>query len=464
MLRADNLPIVAAVLAEHLGSPGARLPAAEVHELVDADLEQLGDHFALPSKNAKSYCDDWRASGILIRRPSADARGETYELSAGAHGAIRVLAQLEAPRSTATESRLFSLASALRQLAIDTDPDATRRLAALEHDRYLIDLEIERVRGGELTMLDERRARERVADVLQQAQDLPADFARVRARFEQLNHDLRTSILNADDAQSTVLDDIFRGVDLIESSDEGRTFTAFSALIRDPERSATLDADIAAILDRDFAARLTPGSRRDLRSLIREMKTGSRDVHGILTEFARGLRRYVHSQEFHRDRVLRGILQKALAAAVPARTRIRPYAEVGVELEISAMRMSSAGEITPHDPSEFDTGALLGDDTPATINFAALAAIARESEIDFTELSANVNETLAASTWASVGDVLAQHPATQGVASIVGLLSLATQYGVVEQENYEELAWRGVDGINRSAVVDRHVFTGRVDG
>lgn len=37
--------------------------------------------------------------------------------------------------------------------------------------------------------------------------------------------------------------------------------------------------------------------RRALRTLVRDMKSGSRDVHWILTEFARGLRGYVHSQE-----------------------------------------------------------------------------------------------------------------------------------------------------------------------
>lgn len=221
MLRADNLPVIAAVLSDHLGAPGTRLAAEELHELVDSDLEQLRDHFDLGAKNAKSYCDDWRNAGILIRRPAADARGETYELSAEGHSAIRILAQLETPRSTVTESRLVSLAAALHQLAIDTDLDVSRRLAALEDERAFLEAEMTRVRSGEVRVLDEHRARERVIDVLLQAQDLPADFARVRARFEQLNHDLRTSILASDDAQSAVLDDIFApGAAIARARDE----------------------------------------------------------------------------------------------------------------------------------------------------------------------------------------------------------------------------------------------------
>lgn len=88
----------------------------------------------------------------------------------------------------------------------------------------------------------------------------------MRARFEELNQDLRASIVNADAAQSAVLDDVFRGVDLIESSDQGRTFTAFSALIRDPERSATFDVDVADILDREFAGACRRGHAPCARS------------------------------------------------------------------------------------------------------------------------------------------------------------------------------------------------------
>ncbi|MCG7413463.1 MULTISPECIES: DUF3375 domain-containing protein [Microbacterium] len=463
MLRADRLPIIAATLGEHLGSPGARMPADDLHELIDADLEVLRDHFDLGEKNAKHFCADWRATGILRRRPASSARGETYELEAAAYDALRILGELEAPRSTVTESRLVSLATALHQLAIDTDPDANTRLVALKAQRDQIDADIRRIEGGDVEPLDERRARERVEDALMLAQDLPADFARVRARFEQINHDLRASILNTDGSQSAVLDDVFRGVDLIEQSDEGRTFSGFSGLLTDPERYARLDADIAAILDRDFAVDLEPTTRRALRTLLPDMKSASREVQSVLTEFARGLRRYVHSQEFQRDRALRNLIHEALAAGLTARQKIKPYAEVGLEQEISAMRMSSGAEVVAHDPSEYDTGAALGDAEPGTIDFAALAAIARESEIDFAELVGSVNETLDALGPATVGAVLDRHPATQGLASVLGLFSLATRQGRVDETHLEEVAWLGPHGLLRRASVPRHEFTGRVE-
>src|SRR5699024_12827764 len=98
---------------------------------------------------------------------------------------------------------------------------SSRRLAALRAERDRIDAEIARVRRGDprSVVLDRRRANERVNDILQQAQGLPADFARVPARLEELNQERPLSILAADASQAQLLDAVFAAVDLIESSD-----------------------------------------------------------------------------------------------------------------------------------------------------------------------------------------------------------------------------------------------------
>ena len=293
------------------------------------------------------------------------------------------------------------------------------------------------------------------------AQDLPADFARVRARFEQINHDLRTSLLSHEGTQSAVLDDIFRGVDVIAESEEGQTYAGFASLLRDAERQEGLESDVASILDREFAGHLEPASRKTLRRLVSDMKNASRDVSGSLTEFYRGLRSYVHSQDFQRDRVLRILIQESLSAAVKARPAVKPYTDLGLEIEISAMQITSAGEVTPRDPSEYDTGELLEDAEEQTADYAELARIARESEIDYVELIANVNTLIDTLGRASIGVVLARRPATQGLASVVGLMSLATSHGMIDDDT-EVVTWEGPFGRRRRMEIRRHEFTERV--
>ena len=90
-----------------------------------------------------------------------------------------------------------------------------------------------------------------------------------------------------------------------------------------------------------------------------------------------------------------------------------------------------------------------------------LRAIARETEIDFDELTRNVNDLLAEVSSCTVADVLARYPATQGVGSVIGLLSIAAEQGTVDDEP-EVLAWQGADGVPRAAIVAAHRFTGAV--
>ena len=71
MLRADNAPVVAALLSKHLGGEKRRLPDAEVYELIDHDLDLLRAHgFDLPQR-AQSYCADGGRPGSSPVEPSA---------------------------------------------------------------------------------------------------------------------------------------------------------------------------------------------------------------------------------------------------------------------------------------------------------------------------------------------------------------------------------------------------------
>jgi hypothetical protein len=461
LLRAGNAPVIAALLSEHLGADSRRLPTDELYEGLDHDLEALrGNGFDLP-QSAQGYCAEWRKAGFLTRRPAEEARGETFELAPGALGAIRFLDQLSAPRQTVTESRLASIGQQLGQLAIDTDPDATRRLEQLHAQRDRIDAQIERIHAGDLDTLDPARALERVRDILAQAEEIPSDFARVRSEFETLNRDLRARIVESDDTQRTVLDEVFRGVDLIGDSDEGRSFAGFSALVLDPAVGAAFDDDIERVLARGFAEELSRDQRRYLRRFIGTLKDHSGEIHEVITAFARGLRRYVQSQDYQRDRVLRGLLRTALAAGAPASAQIKPYQSTALHLELSAVALGSVGAVRLHDPADLDASAPIVEHVAGVADLEALRALARATEIDFAELTDNVNAVLAEVEQCTVREVLERRPASQGVASVVGLLTLAANQGSTA-DGVETVRWQGADEVPRAADIPVYRFTGRI--
>ena len=86
----------------------------------------------------------------------------------------------------------------------------------------------------------------------------------------------------------------------------------------------------------------------------------------------------------------------------------------------------------------------------------------RASEIDLAELVDSVEAVLAERGAATVGEVLADRPATQGLASVVGLLLLARRRGQ-EVAGDEAVAWTTSSGRRRSARIPRFLFTDRTE-
>lgn len=461
LIRADQGPLIAGLLGEHLADETRRLDAEELYERLDEDLEELRAQGLELPLSAKGYCAQWRAAGYLQRRPDPTSRGETLELSPGAIVGIRFIQGLSAPRSSVTESRLASLAAQVKQLAIDTDPDVSRRVSRLEAEKERIETQIEALRSGEDWTLDPERALERARELLDQATEVPDDFSAVRAEFERLNSTLRLQIIESDSSQGQVVDEVFRGIDHIGDSEAGRSFAAFSQLVLDPAMGAAFSADIHRILERQFAHDLTPDERRNLRTLLTTLKARSAEIHDVITMFARALRRYVQSQDYQRDRVLRELLRGAQHAGVTASGHTRPWAHTDLSIDLSAVSINSVGAIRLYDPAEFTVAEEIITHEPVAASLDDLRAMARETEIDFAELIRNTNDVLSRTQSCTVAEVLAIHPATQGVASVVGLLSLAAEQGMVE-EDPEEVVWHGIDTVERRALVPIHRFVGAI--
>lgn len=102
-----------------------------------------------------------------------------------------------------------------------------------------------------------------------------------------------------------------------------------------------------------------------------------------------------------------------------------------------------------------------------TADLAALKALVRESEIDFGELTGNVNAIVSNKGPATIAEILETFPATQGVASIVGLVALAERHGVrTSTERTEQVWWtpvtRDVGNVlgttHRHATVPEYLF------
>ncbi|UNX55172.1 DUF3375 domain-containing protein [Georgenia sp. TF02-10] len=457
LLRAQHAGPMVAILGAHLAGEDKRLPAPVLFERVEEDLALLRDHGLDLPQTAQAYCAAWREAGFLIRRAAEGARDETFELSEGALTAIRFVNQLAAPRQSVTESRLSLILERVRALAVETDPDATSRLAALREQRDRLDAEIERVAAGDFEVLPADRAMERVLDILGLAAEIPADFARVRAEMEQINRSLRERLIEQAETRGAVLEDIFRGVDHLAESDAGRSFNGFYSLVLDAERATAFEDDVANVLERAFADGLTAEQARVLRRMLPALQDSSGEIHDVMTAFSRSLRRFVQSQQFQEDRRINTLLRQALGEAMRLSEEVPPFRRTSLTLDLSAVPLDSVAVLRPHNPADSETVEDVTAREAPPVDVARLRELARASEIDLKELTRNVNDVLRRRGPVTIGEVLAEHPATQGVASVVGLLVLAEQHGAA-LTGAETVRWVSGTGVPRVGSVPLHLF------
>ncbi|GAA4835140.1 DUF3375 domain-containing protein [Garicola koreensis] len=442
LLRSANAPAAIAILGEHLAGETRELPAAELFEAAEADLSELRDtgRFELP-QTAVQYVRTWLTQGFLIRR-AGQAREEFYALSDGALAAIRFIQELSAPRSSVTESRLSTIVDRVHRLTVDTDPDTTRRIESLRGEREKLDQRIAALEAGEVETLSQFAASEQATDVLALASELPEDFVRLRSELEEINRGLRIQLIEEPDSRGAVLEDIFRGVDLLQESEAGKSFTAFYALILDPERTAAVEDDVDQLLHRPFANSLTPGQRHGLRRLLPAMQDSSSEIHTVMTSLSRSLRRFVQSQELAEDRMVNDLIRRGLAEANQVfAAGVQPYQVLDLDLGLTGVPVASVSALKLHNPAD-SAGAEAATTAEAPpVDLEQLRASVREAEIDMTELKTNVAEVLNEHGTSTIAEILHHRPATQGAASVIGLLVLAEELGSQAAEGSEEITW-----------------------
>ncbi|GAB3173528.1 DUF3375 domain-containing protein [Myceligenerans halotolerans] len=463
LLRSGDAAAAITLLGQHLGQDTRRLPEADLVERLEDDIAELRRQgFTLPH-SAGPQVSEWLRDGVLVRRPGARADGgtgpEQLELSDGALAAITFVAGLAGPHPVATPTRLSIVLDALRDLAVAVEPDPEARLSALRAERARLDAEIESVRRGGATPLGPASAAERAREILALTAGIPADLLRVRTALTTADAELRRGLTESGPARDAFVDDVFRGVDHLAETPAGRSLTDLGAVLDAGEHDAV--AHVTQLLKAPgAAAELTPAEVAALRGLVGDLRAATDDTTGTMTALRRALQRAARSGDLPQEQALAGQLREAEATALELADEVPLHTPTRLTLKLGAVSPASPAGIRPHDPADDRPAPLVRPRPPsadAPTDLAALRALARSAEIDEDELRGNVNDVVARRGSATVGDVLRAHPATQGLASVVGLLSLAERHGRREGDS-EDITWSGARGNLRRARVPRHRF------
>lgn len=452
LLAATNAPEILGLLQSHLLEDDKRVPASILHERLERDLEDLRTTGVNMTQSAQRYTADWLADGYLERHFPAGSAEEVFELSASAESAIRLVMGLVDRRSLATESRLSVVIQQLVLLSEETDTNPETRIKVLREEKNRIEEELEKAEKGEIEFLDERQALERAREIISLADGLIGDFRQVRSQFETLNRSFRVKIMDEDENRGTILEDLFAGVDLIAESPEGRTFSAFWKLLTDIEQSAILEDAIEQILSREFSRSLQLTERQFLRRLTGALLKQGGDVHDVLQNFARSLKQFVQSREYLEQRKLHRSINEAQRSAVELKEQMKATDELEFILTLTSCKIKSLSQMRLYDPSLGTVDGTIHLADSGTIDLQTIASLVSQSEIDFRLLKNNIIAVLQDRQQASIREIMTEHPATQGLGTVVGYIALGCKYGITVEAR-ETIEWESSDEKRRTATI-----------
>ena len=479
LLAATKAPAVLAILQATFPSGDRRLPRSELIARVGAHLHLLhddhdapderGDHDeaseeletageARPGRTAAEYVDGWVREGYLTRRDDPHHTETTFEPSPATIDALQFIASLEEHRPTSTESRLQLVGQQFERLAQETETDRDVRLADLQRRRERIEAEIRELAEGELMLPSADASVDRLRDILQIAAELSGDFLQYREDLRAVDLRLREQILSPEGSRGEILEQLLAGDDLLGQSTVGRTFTAFFRMLNDPVQTRTTQELVDRLLERDFARTLSRDEREKLANVFSDLYEPAQEVLDVKTELYRSLARFVRSQDFRQHRVMLELLQEAQGLALAQKDEVPTRAPFTLELDLSRVQLGSVSQHRLKDPTDPGAPAEAEVHDATALSVEVLQDLVRTNDIDLVGLTGDVNEVRGLAGQASIGDVLRHKPAEQGLASVIGLMFLATGHAQAREGSSEIVGWRELDGNDYAAKVPAFYF------
>ncbi|SFF45335.1 DUF3375 domain-containing protein [Blastococcus tunisiensis] len=460
LLVADNAPLVIGFLDRVFLTPNVRqLPGPELTEALEDHLHPLrGADTAAYPKAAEAYLADWAdaRNGWLRRFYPTGSDVAHYAPTSAVETAAAFVRSLGRREFLGTASRLLTVRDLLRQITAGAATDPEVRLGALERQRAEIDAQIEAIRSGADTGLDDTAIRERYAQAVTTARELLADLREVEENFRALDRDVRRRATTWDGPRGEFLKTVFGTTAEIGASDQGRSWRAFWEHML----SAAQQDELAELLAAVRSVPALTGAGEQVTQLLREeLFVAAEATQRTVASLSAQLRRFLDERSWSEGRRIHEVIRGTLAAALAAHdgdvrglgsdlAGLRAEFALPLERPLYTPRTETRLESTAAEDPGVDPG---GDD--------ALADLLDISHIDLDALRAAVGSTVAAhGGQATLGQVVRAHPLTEGLAELVGYLQVSDDGGLVFPDHRERIGWTDPDGRRRQADVPLVLF------
>lgn len=461
LLRSDHAPLVASFLHKVFIAPNTRLMTqADLAEMLEDELFALRDLLgpdAFP-RPALFYLNDWAGpdKGWLRKFYQAGSDEPFFDLTPDTEKAIIWLGSLTAREFVGTESRLLTLFELLRQISQGSEADPDARLADLHRRRRELDVEITRIQGGDVPLLDDTALKERFQQFQQLARELLTDFREVEQNFRALDRRVRERIALWAGSKGELLEDVMGERDAIADSDQGRSFRAFWDFLMSSRRQEELTTLLDRVLTLPPVAELRPEPRT--RRIHYDWLEAGEHTQRTVAQLSQQLRRFLDDQAWLENRRIMDILRAIEAKALDLRQNpptgdMMDMPELGADIRLPMER-----------PLHTPAAKLVIADTALALGQADLdtSALFAHAVIDKSRLLANIRRALQDRPQVTLAELCLQAPLEHGLEELLTYLQLADTKTVVDDTVTDTIVWKSTapDGLeqDKQARLPRVIF------
>lgn len=459
LLRAQNAPLALHFFMAAFTDPNQRnVGRQQLIDTLDDVLFGLRESFGEDKfpRSASEYLDDWAApERAWLRKYYVPGEDEPhYDLTAAAEDVVRWVESLRGREFVATQSRLTSIFAVLKTLVQQSETDPEVRLAELQQQRDQIDKEMQRIRAGDVKVMSGPEALDHFQQLTALAKDLLSDFREVEQNFRKLDRQVREQIATWDGSQGELLDTIFANQQDIGSSLQGRTFQGFWDYLMSPQ----LRNELNDLLQRatQIEALAQADNLHTITNLHQDWLPAVEQTQSTVRQLSQQMRRLLDDKVFLENKRIMQLIRSVEAAALD--TRDHPPSNVFMEIDAPSVDVALPFERPLYEPGS----RVMVMDEVVTADDQDLDAspLFSQFHVDRERLKSNIDDVLEHADQATLADITAAHPLTQGLAELVQYYQLAVEsdWATIDAETTQNLQWQLPDGTLKEATIDQIIF------
>jgi hypothetical protein len=375
-----------------------------------------------------------------------------YTLSSGLENALAFAREISSRPFYGTESRLQLYLGGIDDLYTAMEVDPQQLIEVYKQQRRELMDRIHEVEREGVRAADPRKIREQYLTLVSLSRHLESDVYGVVGAFEELNRKTRMEINHALADRSEALEKILSQHNVIQNSDQGKSFMAFFRLLMNSERLDDIRMKIDSIHSHPAIASL---DNNELDGFENRLRVASLQAQRRFQDIAVSLGQYL---EEHRGQDVKHFYQM-----------LNEISSIGMRLKSCPPQNLTMQLPEKRIPVNLNFGRPLYE-VKVPVDFIPVA-LRTDISVDISQvidtnylqvelIREQIDKLLLEHTQVSLSSVVARHPIHEGLSELLAFYGLAKEYSAVISKNSKvPITWTDADGSSRVALCPQIIFT-----